>query len=654
MSRVRKILRNLKLLGTDDFSGHWKASEERDDKLAELLREFERRLEARADAYERAVDARIDERLAAVDRRLDDYQAALDARIDERLAASERALDARFDAFEVRLLKRADAYEAEQTARANTFETEMTARANAFEAAQTARANEFERTVDERLTGFITASSTRADKFEASLTERANNYEKALDERQEERFRNADERLDQRLVDAESRLDRELAAALERIDERFTERATNADIRLDERLVRMERNIDQRFQTLEERTDARMETHERTVDGKLHQRSQDIVDRNDLMLQIFEQRLDRLRREIGALRQSPPPAASQALEQPAEQAPEQPAERASTAPDPAFNGSGATAERSASDQLISFRKMAESGAAALRRIDTGESSLYEQIISWKKIAHQGLDDFTPDERAIADYIMSFVSEEKERSYTTQHLRRFIATLARIPPATSPSDRLLELGSLFHLAPAIKKYCGYEQIFCADYWPGESVVYETLKQTRGDETHTFELRNFNVESDRFPYDDGSFRIVLCCELIEHLRRDPMHMLWECNRVLQDGGYLLLTTPNIASARAIEGLLVGCAPYLLAQYNRTEIADQHNREYAPYEIGVALAAAGFSVVMLETEDVWLRTNPAIIELLRQVQISTELRGDNIFALARKTSAPVERYPKELYID
>jgi hypothetical protein len=143
-------------------------------------------------------------------------------------------------------------------------------------------------------------------------------------------------------------------------------------------------------------------------------------------------------------------------------------------------------------------------------------------------------------------------------------------------------------------------------------------------------------------------------VLCCELIEHLQSDPMHMLWESNRVLQENGYLLLTTPNITSCRAIEGLLVGCAPYLLAQYNLKETIDQHNREYAPYEIGLALAAAGFTVDELETEDVWLRSNPAIIDLLKQVQFPTDLRGDNIFALARKTSAPIERYPKELYVD
>jgi hypothetical protein len=48
------------------------------------------------------------------------------------------------------------------------------------------------------------------------------------------------------------------------------------------------------------------------------------------------------------------------------------------------------------------------------------------------------------------------------------------------------------------------------------------------------------------------------------------------------------------------------------------------------------------------------VWFRLNPAIIELLKEVQLSTENRGDNIFALARNTRAPIERYPKELYVD
>ena len=46
--------------------------------------------------------------------------------------------------------------------------------------------------------------------------------------------------------------------------------------------------------------------------------------------------------------------------------------------------------------------------------------------------------------------------------------------------------------------------------------------------------------------------------------------------------------------------------------------------------------------------------LRSNPAILDLLKQAQISTDLRGDNIFALARKDGPPLERHPKELYVD
>jgi SAM-dependent methyltransferase len=254
-----------------------------------------------------------------------------------------------------------------------------------------------------------------------------------------------------------------------------------------------------------------------------------------------------------------------------------------------------------------------------------------------------------------DYILSFIHDADERHYISQHLRRFVATLQRIPPPQRSTDRLLELGSLLHLAPAIKKFCGYQEVYGADLWESEEqVVHETIKQAGGSESHIVELRNFNVEADPFPYPDGHFRVVLCCELLEHLQHDPLHMLWECNRVLMDDGFLLLTTPNIASARSLEGILIGCAPYLLSQYNRTTPADQHNREYSPYEVGLALAAAGFTVIELETEDVWLRSNPAILKLLEEVELNTHLRGDNIFALARKTSAPLERYPKEFYIE
>jgi len=424
------------------------------------------------------------------------------------------------------------------------------------------------------------------------------------------------------------------------------------DGRVDDRLSRIERQLDDRFASIERRTDERIEGHERRTDQSLERNRVDILDRTDIMLQILEQRLDRHRREVAQIHhqitqmKGAGKAGKKASATSKETSDD---EDESVDPELVF-------QQSPDEQIRSFRKLAQSrGSFASSRIQNGDSTLYQRILDWKKVSSEGLLSFSTDEQEVVDYILSFISEADEKNYVMQHMRRFLATLQRIPPPQRSTDRLLELGSLTHLVPAIRKFTGYNEICGADMWADErKVMSETLAQPGGTETQSFELSNCNVERDTFPYPDGHFRVVLCCELIEHLQADPMHMLWECNRVLADDGFLLLTTPNITSCRSIEGVLIGCTPYLLSQYNRETPIDQHNREYAPFEIGIALAAAGFTVVQLETDDVWLRSNPAILALLDEVNLPTDMRGDNIFALARKTGAPSERYPKELYID
>ena len=57
-----------------------------------------------------------------------------------------------------------------------------------------------------------------------------------------------------------------------------------------------------------------------------------------------------------------------------------------------------------------------------------------------------------------------------------------------------------------------------------------------------ETFDCDVDHFDAERDIFPYADASFDTVLCCELIEHLSADPMHMMSEINRILKPGGHL----------------------------------------------------------------------------------------------------------------
>lgn len=671
MSVIKSIARNLRLILSRD--------------IEQGLDGIRERLEIRADRYEEAIDARLETRFGAVEADLERRTAELAGRLAEtaeRSAAEQAALERRFDgqltaatdrqeerlgevangfgqqlasvegqlagritALDERLEARLAVIEERLDARLAAVDERIEARLAAIDERLEERLVVIEERTDQRLATIESGNDQRFESFGQEVAERLGRYEEAVDQRFDERLAGIDHQLDQRQVVLETRLEERLAAIesgndrrfddfgmhldsrltgmetsfairaqnyeaavdqrfaerLEAVEAdlaaRFSEHARAVDIRLDDRQAGMDRRLDERFNGFEKRTDTRLEAHELRIDRTLSQNRNDVIERTDLLLQVFEQRLDRLRR--GAL-------------------PEGDAAGTVAMPHPAH-------------------------------------SLYDQIIDWKPAAATGLDHFSADEQEIADYLLSFVPDEEAKGYVRQHMRRYLSTLNRIPPARRSSERLLELGSLTPLAPAIRRFCGYAEIIGNNWWPGgEKLATKHFAQSDGGEQLSIPLHNFNVEADPFPFPDGSFRVILCGELLEHLQRDPLHMLWECNRVLENDGFLILTTPNIAGTRSIEGLLTGCSPYLFSQYNLESAFDQHHREYAPQEVATALTASGFEVVRLETEDVWRRSNPAILELLAKVGLSTELRGDNIFAMARKAGPPVTRYPKELYIN
>ena len=195
-------------------------------------------------------------------------------------------------------------------------------------------------------------------------------------------------------------------------------------------------------------------------------------------------------------------------------------------------------------------------------------------------------------------------------------------------------------------------------------PGEPDSEDFLLPPTGDgTTFGFRLLRFDLE-DAFPIEDGAFDVVLLCEVLEHLKLDPVHVLSEINRVLRPGGRLLLTTPNCASSASALRLLLGRNPYAYSCYprDRARIRDGHHREYAPREIASLLEGTGFRLDRIATRDVHpgngvartiLRGVLAPIDRLRPVDgAGSGLRGDTILAVAERTGPVTERHPDFLY--
>lgn len=246
------------------------------------------------------------------------------------------------------------------------------------------------------------------------------------------------------------------------------------------------------------------------------------------------------------------------------------------------------------------------------------------------------------------------SQENSQSYFNVHLNRYLKTLELLPNA-SPGQRLLELGAAFHhLTPALVRSKGYSDVRCSDLWEGEAQTERRVASADGEEEFHFPVDNFDIQTSPWPYADGSFDTVLCCEMLEHLVFDPLLVLSEINRILKMGGRLLLTTPNIASAKGVEFILRGGSPYVYGSFEKAGLAtDRHNREYTPGEVECILQAAGFDIERLETHNSWWTDRGSALRHLAAAGFSIALRGDDIFCLARKAEGVRNRYPAEFYL-
>jgi 2-polyprenyl-3-methyl-5-hydroxy-6-metoxy-1,4-benzoquinol methylase len=100
---------------------------------------------------------------------------------------------------------------------------------------------------------------------------------------------------------------------------------------------------------------------------------------------------------------------------------------------------------------------------------------------------------------------------------------------------------------------------------------------------------------DVETMELPFPPSSFDLVLCGDVIEHLR-DPQSFLERMRPLLRPGGRLVLTTPNVANWTMRLGLLGG-----RWRYTERGILDRtHAHLFTKRTLEETLERAGYRIV------------------------------------------------------
>ena len=216
---------------------------------------------------------------------------------------------------------------------------------------------------------------------------------------------------------------------------------------------------------------------------------------------------------------------------------------------------------------------------------------------------------TWDDERIKSYLLDMERPPHERAnhrlWVEGNLARFLRTLSLVPPGAA-GERCVEIGSMpYTFTLLMKKFRPYDMI-AVDFLAGaEREHREIVRLPTFGERHEMVSHLCDLEREQLPLPDATARGVLLCEVLEHLTVNPTNVLAEIHRVLEPEGWLVLTTPNVASLANILDLLHGrnlYHPYELV-FGPTW---RHNREYTKREVEDLLTNCGFTIEEACVED------------------------------------------------
>jgi len=152
----------------------------------------------------------------------------------------------------------------------------------------------------------------------------------------------------------------------------------------------------------------------------------------------------------------------------------------------------------------------------------------------------------PDRRKVFRFLCSEIpffegdgKKVKEEKYLIDNYGRIIETVRVLNGHLKPNGRLLDLGIYpGHIALILGKKMGI-RVFGVALTTSE-VFEKKMKRNQ------INIIKSDLDRQEIPFDDGTFDVVLCSEVIEHVIY-PEQLLAEIRHVLGPGGMLVLTVP-----------------------------------------------------------------------------------------------------------
>lgn len=196
---------------------------------------------------------------------------------------------------------------------------------------------------------------------------------------------------------------------------------------------------------------------------------------------------------------------------------------------------------------------------------------------------------------ILNEIEKTIASDEERNYFWTHSVRYSETLKRIQSVAGEKQlTILDIGCFpYHMGKALE-LLGHIVYGIASY-------HEKINNKQ--------IAIVNIETEKFPYKDNFFDLVLFNEVIEHLPQSPVPALQEIYRVTKKGGYLMITTPNIARSINRVKLLFGknimypTSVYFEENGKGNNIYHRHNREYTLEELTSIVKKTGWQIAEKE---------------------------------------------------